>query len=116
VVAADAGDISNFSKRSRSEAVTGGQQQQQQQVDADSNAAAAAAAAAAAGGDGVPAAAAVSDANKQQQQQQQQQVFAGVRLCVWDHNHTQQAVKLAVRAGARLQAQLDAETTHVIAA
>jgi hypothetical protein len=120
---ADAVETGNPSKRNKIQTAAGevGLEQQQPQADTDNGAAgaaaaaaagaaaAAAAAAAATGVDGVPAAVAGNE-------QQQQQVFAGVRLCVWDHNHTQQAVKLAVRAGATLQAQLDADTTHVIAA
>lgn len=44
-----------------------------------------------------------------------QQVFAGVHLVVWDNSHTQQAVSLAVQAGAVVQRCVDAATTHVIA-
>lgn len=46
---------------------------------------------------------------------EQQQIFAGVQFCAWDNHHTQQAVKLATRAGAKLQSQLNSHTTHVIA-
>jgi hypothetical protein len=45
----------------------------------------------------------------------QQQVLGGVRLVVWDNYHTQQAVSLAVQAGAGLQRCIDGSTTHVVA-